>query len=163
MRELIYAMRFTGQATPVGSAGNVLKAATSAPSATLTSTVGPGGLAGVLQPATGDEATFESEVTFTGETNFQEVGTIAFGAGHRLRFGTVGSGYLGPSADPARKHGTVMWRVEGGEGQFSGASGLITSNFFVDDNLEVTDHHFGVIFVRQAAESMTGTDQEPPP
>jgi hypothetical protein len=148
MRELIYAMRFTGHATPVGSAGNVLKATTTAPSSTLTATVGPDGLCGVLQPVDGGEAAFESDVTFTGESSFQEVGTIAFGDGHRLRFGTVGSGYLGPSADPARKHGTVMWRVEGGEGQFAGASGLITSNFFVDDNLAVTDHHFGVIFVR---------------
>ena len=48
-----------------------------------------------------------------------------------------------PSADPTRKHGTVMWRVEGGEGQFAEASGLITSNFFVDEGLGVVDHHFG--------------------
>ena len=40
-----------------------------------------------------------------------------------------------------------MWRVTGGEGQFAGASGLITSNFFVGDDLAVTDHHFGVLFV----------------
>jgi hypothetical protein len=40
-----------------------------------------------------------------------------------------------------------MWRVKGGEGHFAGASGLITSNFFVGENFEVTDHHFGVIFV----------------
>ena len=146
MREVIYAMRFTGQATPVGSAGSVLKAATAAPSSTLSSTVGPDGLSGTLQPAAGGEAIFESEVTFTGETSFQEIGTIAFG-GHRLRFGTVGSGYLGASADPARRHGTVKRRVEGGEGQFAGASGLITSNFFVGADLSVTDHHFGVIFL----------------
>jgi hypothetical protein len=37
--------------------------------------------------------------------------------------------------------------VAGGEGQFAGATGLITSNFFVGENGEVTDHHFGVIFV----------------
>jgi hypothetical protein len=101
----------------------VLKAATTTRSSTLTSTVGPDGLAGDLQPAAGGEATFESEVTFTGEQNFQEVGTIAFGDGHRLRFSTVGSGFLGASA-------------------------LITSNFFVGANLEITDHHFGAIFVR---------------
>jgi hypothetical protein len=76
------------------------------------------------------------------------VGTIAFGAGHRLRFGTVGSGYLGSSADPARKHGTVMWRIEDGKGQFVGATGLITSNFFVGAGGEITDYQLGVIFVR---------------
>jgi hypothetical protein len=79
MRELIYALRFTGQATAAGSAGNVLKAATTAPSSTLSSTIGPEGLAGALAPAEGGEATFASEVTFTGETSFQEIGTIAFG------------------------------------------------------------------------------------
>ena len=147
MRQLIYAMRFRGHATPVGTTGNVLKAATTAPSSTLTSSVGAGGLAGGLRPADGGEASFTSEVTFTGEQNFQEVGTIAFDDDHRLRFATVGEGYLGASTDPARKHGTVMWRVEGGEGQFAGASGLITSNFVVGADLAVTDHHFGVLFL----------------
>jgi hypothetical protein len=42
----------------------------------------------------------------------------------------------------------VIWRVEGGEGQFAGASGLITSNFTIDEAGEVTDNHFGVIFVK---------------
>jgi hypothetical protein len=147
MREVIYAMRFSGQAEPVGEAGDVLRAATSAPSSTLTSTVGSHGLTGLLTPAPGDEATFESEVTFTGETSFQEVGTIEFGKSHRLRFSTVGSGYLAPSADARRKQGTVMWRVDGGEGQFARASGLITSNFFVDEQLGMVDHHFGVLLV----------------
>lgn len=147
MHQMIYAMRFTGQAEPVGDVGNVLRAATSAPSSTLTSTVGPEGLMGTFTAAPGEDATFASEVTFTGETSFLESGTIGFGNGHRLRFTTVGSGYLAPSADPGRKHGTVMWRVEGGEGQFAGASGLITSNFFVDAGLGVVDHHFGVLLL----------------
>jgi hypothetical protein len=84
-------------------------------------------------------------VTFTGETSFQEVGTIAFGDGHVLRFSTVGSGHLASGADPARRHGAAVWRVEGGEGQFAGASGLITSNFVVGEDMAVTDHHLGVI------------------
>jgi len=147
MREVIYAMRFSGQAEPVGEAGNVLRAATSAPSSTLTSRVGADGLTGLLTAVPGEDATFESEVTFTGETSFQEVGTIGFGESHQLRFSTVGSGYLAPSADARRKQGTVMWRVDGGEGQFTGASGLITSNFFVDEQLGMVDHHFGVLLV----------------
>jgi hypothetical protein len=147
MRELVYALRFTGQARPVGLAGSVLEASTTATCLTVISSVGPDGLTGRLQPASGEAATFESEVTFTGETSFQEIGAIAFGAGHRLRFSTIGSGYLGPSADIGRKHGAVTWRVEGGEGQFDGASGLITSNFFVDERLDVVDHHFGVLLL----------------
>jgi hypothetical protein len=41
----------------------------------------------------------------------------------------------------------VPWHVDRGEGQFAGASGLITSNFFVSATGEVTDHHFGVLCV----------------
>ena len=147
MRELIYAMCFTGRATPVGSAGGVFAAATTAPSSRLASTVGPDGLTGGLSPAQGGTATFASEVTCTSETGFQEVGTITFGAGNVVRFSTVGSGNLRTSADLARKHGAVLWRVDGGEGQFSGATGLITSNFLVGDSLEITDHQFGVLLL----------------
>jgi hypothetical protein len=100
MREVLYAMRFNGQAEPVGEAGDVLRAATSAPSSSLTSSVGPDGLSGTLMATPGDHATFESEVTFTGQTSFQETGTIGFGNGHRLRFTTIGSGYLAPSVTP---------------------------------------------------------------
>jgi hypothetical protein len=42
----------------------------------------------------------------------------------------------------------VIWKVERGEGQFAGATGLITSNFFVSSTGEVTDNHFGVLFVK---------------
>lgn len=148
MRQIIYSMQFTGRATPQNAAGSVLKAATTAPSCSITTVTGPDGVRGTLQRVDGDQATFESEVTFSDESTFLETGSIAFGtSGHRLRFSTVGQGHLGSSADPTLKHGAVSWRVDGGEGQFAGASGLITSNFFVSDSLEVTDNHFGVIFV----------------
>ena len=147
MRQLVYALCFKGQARPTSPDGSVLTVTATASSSTLTSLVNSAGLEASLQPVAGGEATVSSEVTFTGATSFQEVGTIAFGAGHRLRFSTVGSGYLGPSPDPVLKHGTVAWRVEGGEGQFAGASGLITSNVVVGADLAVTDHHFGVLFV----------------
>ena len=41
----------------------------------------------------------------------------------------------------------MSWRVEAGEGQFVGATGLITSNFFVEEGLGVVDHHFGVLLL----------------
>lgn len=147
MHTMLYAMRFTGQAEPVGDVGNVLRAATSAPSSTLTSRVGSDGLTSTLSPAPGEAASFVSEVTFIGETSFVEMGTIGFGDGNTLSFSTVGRGYLAPSADPGRKHGAVMWQVDRGEGQFAGATGLITSNFFVDEQLGVEDHHFGVLLM----------------
>jgi hypothetical protein len=148
LRQLIYALRFTGRATPASPDGAVLTVRATAPSSALTAIVGPAGLASRIELVAGGEAHFASEVTLTGATSFQEVGTIAFGAGHRLSFASVGSGYLGASPDPALRHGAVTFRVEGGEGQFAGASGLITSNFFIDEDLAVTDHHVGVVFLR---------------
>jgi|SRR5215212_3312921 len=148
MKQVVYSMRFIGQAAPAEGASNVLKAATSGPSCTITSLAGPDGLSGAIAPAAGGDASFESEVTFTGDAAFLERGSITFGDGNTLRFSTVGQGYLGASADPTLKHGTVMWQVDGGEGQFAGSSGLITSNFTVGEAGEVTDHHFGLIFVR---------------
>jgi hypothetical protein len=125
----------------------VYRAAKTGHGSTLTSSVGADGLSGGLQPTGGGEAVFESDLTFTSEQSFQEIGAIEFGNGNRVRFSTIGSGYLGASLDHVRRHGTVMWRIEGGEGQFAGATGLITSNFFVATDLTVTDHHLGVILV----------------
>ena len=49
-----------------------------------------------------------------------------------------------------------MWRVEGGEGQFAGASGLITSNFLVEKSGELIDHHVGVLFIPETGDAPEG-------
>jgi len=73
--------------------------------------------------------------------------------GHRLFFRTVGQGSLGPSATPGLKQGAVTWKIDHGEGQLAGASGLITSNFCVSATGEVTDHHCGVLWVPQSRQA----------
>jgi hypothetical protein len=144
MKQIIYAMQFKGSAAPKAGASGVFIASTEAPSCTLSSIVGPDGVRGTLQPAPGAKASFESEVTLTEETSFTEAGMIRFNdSGHSLRFSTVQQGFLGKSPDAALQHGSVIWRVEGGEGQFIGASRLITSNFTLSATGEVTDNHFG--------------------
>jgi len=148
MRQMIYTLQFTGGAAPANDQGTVLKATTAAPSCSIQTTVSPNGVTGALTPTVGGTAHFESEVTFTSDSTFQESGTVTFGTGNTIYFSTVGQGHLGGSADPKLKHGSVMWKIDRGEGQFSGATGLITSNFFVGEKGEVTDHHFGVLFVR---------------
>jgi hypothetical protein len=148
MKQIIYVMQFGGKAAP-GASANVLKASTSASSNTVTTLVGKDSVQGKIEPVAGGTAQFESEVTITGDTSFLEKGTIRFGDGNnRLHFSTVGPGYLGDSADAKLKSGAVMWRVDGGEGQFAGASGYITSNFTLSDTGDVTDNQFGVIFVK---------------
>jgi hypothetical protein len=149
MRLVVYALRFQGYAQRDGIDGNILKTATKARGCTVRSVIGSEGLSGSLQPALGDEATFDSELTFTGETTFQEAGTIVFGSdGHLIRFSSVGSGHLLPAPEVDLRHGAAVWQIDGGEGQFAGAIGLIVSNFLVGDAGEITDHHFGVIYTR---------------
>ena len=76
------------------------------------------------------QAEFDTKVTMTGETSFDEQGTMTFDGGTGgISFTTVGEGYLGPSPEEGLLQGSVIWRVEEGTGQFAGATGLITSNF----------------------------------
>jgi hypothetical protein len=144
----MYIMQFQGYAAPVGTTPHVLQVITIASSCTMTTAIGAEGVHGTLQLIEGGQAAFESTMTFTEETAFQASGSIAFGeGGHRLFFRTVGQGYLGPSAEPGLKQGAVIWHVERGEGQFAGASGLMTSNFCMSATGGVSDHHFGVLCV----------------
>jgi hypothetical protein len=64
-----------------------------------------------------------------------------------VRFVTVQEGHVESSGEPGLMAGAVVWRVQGGEGQFAGASGFSTSNYYFNRAGEVTDNQFGVIFV----------------
>jgi hypothetical protein len=148
MPQIVYSLQFRGQVALGSSSPKTLKETTTALSCRLTTIVGPDGLRGALEPVEGDDALLESEVVPTGETSFRESGTITFGeGGHALRFSTVSDGYLAPSSDPSIKHGCAIWKIDGGEGQFANASGLITSNFTVGESGDVVDHQCGVIFL----------------
>jgi hypothetical protein len=144
MKHVIYAMQFKGAATPGGEAGT-LKVTTSATSCSIRSIAGPDGIEGVFQPAEGGMAFFESEVRMTGPDTFVEQGAISFGEGdNALKFSTIGQGHL----DSKTMAGSVLWKIDSGEGQFDGATGNITSNFFIAADGAVTDYHFGVIYTK---------------
>ena len=148
MAQIVFNLQFRGTAAP-GAENGVMKATTSATSCKMETIIGPDGVKGTFSPAEGGLAYFESEVRISAPDTFTESGTISFGDGdHSLRFTTIGQGHMGPSADPKHMHGAVIWKVEGGEGQFEGATGLITSNFILSDTGDVVDHQFGLIFVK---------------
>jgi hypothetical protein len=54
---------------------------------------------------------------------------------------------LGPSPLPGVQRGAVVWEITGGEGQFKGAQGLITSSFTVGAQGDATDAHFVRLFL----------------
>src|SRR5689334_10739546 len=148
MPQLIYVLQFQGIAGPVEGQEGVMQAKTYAAPAQVTTRIVPEGVSGEIVTLDGHGANFESTVRFTGETSFLEDGTIRFGENSSLTFSTVGSGYLAPSPEEAVMAGSVIWRIDSGEGQLAGASGLITSNFTVDADGAVVDNHVGVIYLK---------------
>ncbi len=147
MKQVSYALRFAGQASPQNDEGTILKAATSSPSSAITTRVTATGLESSIDRIDGGDATFDSEVRIGEDGKFDESGTITFGAGNSLSFETVGEGRLGPSPNEGTNSGCIMWRIVSGTGQFAGAEGYITSNFTVSGEGAVEDNQFGVIWV----------------
>jgi hypothetical protein len=151
LRPIAYSLQFRGRITSLSA--RVLEQRASAPSQALITTVDANGLAGRVQPGEGEEALLVSRLVLAGDGSFDQSGTIEFAPGHVLAFRSVGAARLGHSPDPHLRQGAAVLEVEGGEGQFRGAQGRITSNFFVSDTNELTDNHFGLIFVARAEET----------
>jgi len=146
MRQFVFAIQFRGRVT--GDAPP--RAHSIAPSSEIVSVIGEEGIACTIRPVAGESARFESEVHFIDESRgtFTESGSITFGDGrHRLFFSTIGQGFMIPGPEPGLKRGTVSWQVDRGEGQFEGATGLITANFTIGDAGEVTDNQFAVLYL----------------
>ncbi len=139
-------MQFRGESAQL-TAG-VLNASMTAPSCTLVTTIDGEGLHGRFQSAPGGEASFRLRLVFVGGGGSDESATIVFGAGNAVHLRSVGSVVVGGSPDPHLRHGTLMWQVTGGEGQFEHAEGRISSNLLVSDTGDVTDNQIGVIFVQ---------------
>jgi hypothetical protein len=152
LQPIVYSLQFRGRMTSVSP--RVLEQRASAPSQVLTTTVDANGLAGRVQPGEGEEALLVSRLVLADDGSFDQSGTIEFAPGHALAFRSIGAARLGRSPDAHLRHGAAVWDIERGEGQFRGAHGRITSNFFVSDTDELTDNHFGLIFVARVA----GTD-----
>jgi len=142
MKELVFALEFKGRAEAVPGAENQLHARTTANGQTLTAVLKRDGVQVSFEAAGGDTATFESDVTMIGDGMFVETGKIRYGSAGAIAFKTVLRGIIGPSPQPGTQRGSVMWEVTSGEGKLQGAQGLITSNFTVSANGDVTDDQF---------------------
>ncbi len=153
MRRVRYVMEFKGRGEQRSDGGNVWITASAAPSARVATTVGAEGVDATVEEIAGGRAEFNSEVEahdggpLEPGKRFREWGTISFGGDNVLRFDTVGAGRMDPVGETGILQGGIVWTVEGGSGQFDGATGIITSNFAVDADGEVTDYHCGVIFL----------------
>jgi hypothetical protein len=148
MRRLMYDLWFHGVVTRVGIDGNVCRIVSRAPDRASRARIATDAIDRAAHPFFDDEATLESDWIFTGATTFQETGAIQLGKGsHRLRFSTYGSAFLALPAEDNCRHGSGIRWVEGGEGRFAGASGLMTSVFCLAEDLSIVEHHIGVLLV----------------
>jgi hypothetical protein len=150
MKPITFSLQFRGHAEELEDG---LRKQGRAPGCALVTSLSHQGVTASFVWAPGEEeAFFESTLSFSDGSGFDEHGAIVFSPGHGLRI--QGKGRLGPSPDAHLRHGTVVWTVVGGEGQFANASGRITSNFFVSDTGDLTENQLGVVFVN-------GSDQTP--
>jgi len=147
VRELVFALTFTGQAGPVPGSETTRRARTMAPSQAIRTVLGAGGVESATNRIDGEQAVLESRVERFADGSFVEDGTITYGRAGTISFVTVGRGRVGPSPIPGWVHGAVIWSVTGGDGLFAGARGLITSNFVVSAGGDVVDNHFTRIYV----------------
>jgi hypothetical protein len=147
MKPITYTLQFRGRASSVGA--DRMRFRLTAPSSALVTRLGPDGVHGALEEVAGGDAALEAELSLHEQSTFEDGGTIEFGHGNSVRFRSVGLGRLVECPDRNLRHGTVVREVEGGNGQFERAEGLITSNFLVSDTGEVTDNHLGLIFVHE--------------
>ena len=102
-------------------------------------------LAWGLFPRLTEAVTFVSEVVLA-DDGFDEVGTISYAGRGSLKFTTIGKGHMGPSAVSGINHGAVLWNIAEGDGEFSGATGLITSNFTFSAEGDVVDNQYVRIY-----------------
>ncbi len=147
MREIAFALEFTGRGGPVAGSPSRRQARTTAPSQTLRTVLTASGITPSVEALPGESAVLESTVERFPDGTFVEDGTITYGRAGSISFDTVGRGHVGPAAGGIGSHGMVMWRITGGDGRFAGAQGLITSNFTVSPDGLVTDDHFTRLYL----------------
>jgi hypothetical protein len=142
VKPITFSLQFRGQ---VAQLEEGLRKQARAPGCALVTSLTAEGPDGHFVWAPGDdEALLDSTLAFQDERRFDELGTIVFALGNSLRI--RGSGRLAPSADPDLRQGTVVWTIEGGDGHFEGATGLITSNFLLSATGDLTENQLAVVF-----------------
>jgi hypothetical protein len=145
MRELVFALEFRGTAG-AGPDGK-RRARSTAPSQTLTTVMGGDAVHAKTKTIDGEHAVLDSVVERFPDGSFVEDGTITYGRAGSVTFATIGRGTVAPAPLEGWTSGAVMWTVTGGRGMFTGAKGLITSNFTVSAQGVVVDHHVARLYL----------------
>ncbi len=149
MKRIFYTMHFRGQTSPATSDTKLLRTTASATSSVLHTHIREAGIESELQASDGQLAFLELEFHLIGAGSFQGSGAITLGeeSEHVLKLATIQAGHVDTTIEPGSMTGTASWKVEGGEGQFATAQGLITSIFTLTGSGEFTDYQLGLLFL----------------
>ncbi|HEU5424390.1 MAG TPA: hypothetical protein VFU72_12665 [Nitrolancea sp.] len=145
MRQITYALQFQGRTLVTSPGDRTVRITAFAPSCTVTTLLGPDGVASAVEPVPGARATCEMTVVSAATSRPRGAATVTFGpAGHRLHLRLRGHSALA-GGTAAVTCCALVWHVVRGEGQFADAAGLIASHLVIDARGAVTDTQFGVI------------------
>lgn len=149
MKKIFYTMHFRGQTSPVTSDTKSLRTTASATGSVLHTHIRDSGIESELQASDGQLAFLETEFHLKGAGAFQGNGTITLGeeSEHVLRLRTIQDGHVNTAIEAGTMTATSSWLVEGGEGQFAAAQGIITSIFTLTSSGEFTDYQLGLLFL----------------
>jgi hypothetical protein len=149
MRTVLYTMHFRGQVSRSTGNPSVLKTTISGTSCTMETAVGRDGATTTLHAAPGELAFIEAELRLSGHEEFEGSGTLAFGeeSEHALHFSSAKTGHLSPIGKAGTLAGAIVWKVDGGDGRFAGATGFITSNFTFNETGALSEYQCGQIFI----------------
>ena len=139
MNRINYSTQFTGTSETTDYSDGAFKTSTVAPIGSIVAEDGEG----TVSLSNVSDAEIKSTVVMTGNGTFQQYGTITFeDSRDRLHFSTQGQGRI---EDGAEKRASATLKIDRGEGRFHNASGLIASEFSVDEDGNVTDNQIAAV------------------
>ena len=139
MNRINYSTQFTGTSETTDYSDGAFKTSTVAPIGSIVAEDGEG----TVSLSNVSDAEIKSTVVMTGNGTFQQYGTITFeDSRDRLHFSTQGQGRI---EDGAEKRASATLKIDRGEGRFQNASGLIASEFNIDENGNVTDNQIAAV------------------
>ena len=139
MNRINYSTQFTGICETSDYSDGAFKTSTMAPIGSIIAEDGEG----TVSLSTVSDAEIKSTVVLTGNGTFQQYGTITFeDSRDRLHFSTQGQGRI---EEGSEKRASATLKIDRGEGRFRNASGLIASEFSIDEFGNVTDNQVGAV------------------
>jgi hypothetical protein len=148
MEPIIFCLHFRGQASRGAEKRTLFRITASAPSCNVATELSDAGVQGRVSVLPGDMAFADSELELTGSDSFNGRASISFGEGpHALELRGAAQGHFESTTDRGEMSGAITWRIESGEGQFSGARGFVSSVLTLHEDGQFSEFQTGLVFL----------------